>query len=125
MSKLYTIFIALVLASIAIQYGGSQTNPFQKSSPPMLIFITALCSHLLASLAQAQTTLPTTIIFHVSGILASQALLCIFLANSWWCYYIINLLLLLFASLCFKKNIIHLLHSIRHMPHLEQPQLQP
>ncbi|QCE13898.1 hypothetical protein DEO72_LG11g896 [Vigna unguiculata] len=117
--KAYTILMALELTSISIKYGGSNTNPFQHSTPILLLFLTVTCSHLLAS--TAQTTLPTIFIFHVSGAVGCEALLWILIAPEFlWCY-VINLFLLLLASFCFNYN--HINQLIRHTTH--DPNLEP
>jgi len=100
-NKAYAIIMGLMLTSIGIKYGGSNTNPFQHSTPILLLFLTAACSHLLAS--TAQTTCPTIFIFHVSGAVGCEALVWILIAPQFlWCY-VINLFLLLLAY-CLNYN---------------------
>ncbi|PNX57485.1 hypothetical protein L195_g050425 [Trifolium pratense] len=105
MHESYTILMSLELASIAIMYQGPNTNnPFQQSSPTMLLFLTALFSHAVTTMADMN--LPsTTIIFHFSGVVGCETLLWILLPV-YWKWYIINLFLLLVTSLCFF-NFIH------------------
>ncbi|QCE13897.1 hypothetical protein DEO72_LG11g895 [Vigna unguiculata] len=83
-NKAYTILMGLELTLIGIKYEGSNTNPFQHSTPILLLFLTATCSHLLAS--TAQTTCPTIFIFHVSGVVGCEALLWILISPEfiWW-----------------------------------------
>ncbi|WVZ14648.1 hypothetical protein V8G54_012214 [Vigna mungo] len=110
--------MALELTSIGIKYVGSNTNPFQHSTPTVLLFLTAICSHLLVS--TTQTTCPTNFIFNVSGVVGCEALLWILIAPEflWWC--IINIFLLLVASFCFNYNRINeLIRSTTHDPDLE------
>lgn len=99
--KAYTILMALELTSIGIKYEGSSSNPFQHLSPITLLFITTMFCHVVVAFT-AEMTLPTTIlVFHVSGIVGYQTLLWIVVAEfSWW--YIINVIVLLVASFCFK-----------------------
>ncbi|KAG2383831.1 uncharacterized protein HKW66_Vig0257380 [Vigna angularis] len=98
----YTVLMVMLLASIGIKYGGSNTNPFQYSTPTVLLFLTAICSHVLVS--TVQTTCPTNFIFNVSGVVGCEALLWILIAPEFLWWYIINILLLLVASFCFNYN---------------------
>lgn len=106
--KAHTILMSMLLTSIGIKYEGSNTNPLQHSSPIKMLFITAICCHVLGH--TAEMSLPTTIfIFHVSGIVGRQALMWILVAELLW-WYIINLLLLLVASFCFNyKHVIEII----------------
>lgn len=99
--KAYTILMALELTSIGIKYEGSCSNPLQHLSSITLLFITTMFCHVVVAFT-AEMTLPTTIlVFHVSGIVGYQTLLWIVVAEfSWW--YIINVIVLLVASFCFK-----------------------
>ncbi|RDX62017.1 hypothetical protein CR513_59696, partial [Mucuna pruriens] len=73
-----------------------------------IILLCAMGCYFIASVGESSFT--TTIIFNVSGIFAFETLLCIILPyHLWWCFYVINLLFLVVASLCFKDKIIHLL----------------
>ncbi|KOM40289.1 hypothetical protein LR48_Vigan04g048700 [Vigna angularis] len=100
-NKGYTILMALELTSIGIKYGGLNNNPFQHSTPTVLLFLTAACSHVLAS--TAQTNWPTIFIFNFSGVIGCEALMWILIAPEvlWW--YIINVPLLL-LSFYFNYN---------------------
>jgi len=119
-NKAYTILMGLELTLIGIKYEGSNTNPFQHSTPILLLFLTATCSHLLAS--TAQTTCPTIFIFHVSGVVGCEALLWILISPEFIWWYIINLLLLLLASFCFNYNHINqLISHTTHDPNLASP----
>ncbi|QCE13893.1 hypothetical protein DEO72_LG11g891 [Vigna unguiculata] len=120
-NKAYVILMAMVLTSIGIKYEGSNINPFQHSTPILLLFLTATCSHLLAS--TAQTTCPTIFIFHVSGAVGCEVLLWILIAPQFLWWYIINVLLLLLASFCFNYNLINQLNraTIHHHPNLASP----
>ncbi|KAG5002152.1 hypothetical protein JHK87_023224 [Glycine soja] len=125
-SKAYFVLIAMLLSSNGIMYQVSNSNPFQQSTPTKLLFVTAIFCHVLAS--KADMSLLTTIItFHVSGIIASQTLLWILLAQLLW-YCIINLLLLLVAWFCFfgyiANNITQLLHSAPSHAH-QMPNMEP
>ncbi|BAU00965.1 hypothetical protein LR48_Vigan10g282700 [Vigna angularis] len=114
----YTVLMVMLLASIGIKYGGSNTNPFQYSTPTVLLFLTAICSHVLVS--TVQTTCPTNFIFNVSGVVGCEALLWILIAPEFLWWYIINILLLLVASFCFNYNRINeLLRRTTHDPNLE------
>ncbi|KOM40286.1 hypothetical protein LR48_Vigan04g048400 [Vigna angularis] len=102
-NKGYTILMALKLTSIGIKYGGSDTNPFQHSTPTVLLFLTAACSHVLAS--TAQTNWSTIFIFNVSGVVGCEALMWILIAPEFLWWYIINLsLFLLLVYLYFNYN---------------------
>ncbi|XP_029126881.1 uncharacterized protein LOC109795459 isoform X2 [Cajanus cajan] len=137
MHKAYLVVMTLELACIGIKYGGgvSETNPFQPSTPTptVMLFLTAMFSHVLASTADI-TNQTIIITFHVSGIIGCEALLQILLVHFLW-YSIINLILLLLASLCFFNYITHLLTCFFNcitpsnadpMPNMElkQPQAQ-
>ncbi|KOM40290.1 hypothetical protein LR48_Vigan04g048800 [Vigna angularis] len=108
-NKGYTILMALELTSIGIKYGGLNNNPFQHSTPTVLLFFTAACCHVLAS--RAQTNWPTNFIFNVSGVVGCEALMWILIAPEvlWW--YIINVPLLL---LSFYFNYNHINELIRN-----------
>ncbi|AES70746.1 transmembrane protein, putative [Medicago truncatula] len=102
--KAYTILMSLELSSIGIMYQGSDTNPFQQSSPICFLFLTSVFCHVVATMADM--SLPTTmIIFHFSGLVGCETLLWILLPE-FWNWYIINLFLLMVTSLCFF-NCIH------------------
>jgi energy-coupling factor transporter transmembrane protein EcfT len=104
MHKSYTILMSLELASIGIKYQGLNTNPFQQSSPTILLFLTALFCHVVSS--TADSTLPITmVIFHISGVVGCETLLWILLLE-FWNWYIINLFLVLVTSFCYF-NCIH------------------
>ncbi|ESW24082.1 hypothetical protein PHAVU_004G101100 [Phaseolus vulgaris] len=118
--KAYTILMALLLTSIGIKYEGSNNNPFQHASPSKMIFVTAICCHVLVS--TVEMSLPTTIfIFHLSGIVGCEVLMWILVDEfAWW--YVTNVLLLLVASFCFNncKHIIDLIGGTRsNAPNLE------
>ncbi|WVZ21117.1 hypothetical protein V8G54_008439 [Vigna mungo] len=100
-NKAYTILMALQLTSIGIKYGGSDNNPFKHSTPTVLLFLTAACSHVLASRSQINS--PTIFIFNVSGVIGCEALMWILIVPEilWW--YIINVPLLL-LSFYFNYN---------------------
>ncbi|KAL2332897.1 hypothetical protein Fmac_014110 [Flemingia macrophylla] len=110
--KAYFVLIALLLASIGIKYGVWNSNPFQQTTPTKLLFVTAMFCHVLAS--NADMKMPTIIItFHVSGTVACQTLLWIFLAELVW-FCVINMLLLMVVWLCYFDyiaNITHLIHA--------------
>ncbi|KAL9314191.1 hypothetical protein ACSQ67_019643 [Phaseolus vulgaris] len=119
-NKTYTILMALELSSIGIKYEGSNTNPFQHSTPIVLLFLTATCCHVLAS--TAETSWPTIFIFHVSGVVGCEALLWILIVPEFFWWYIINLLLLLVASFCFNYNHINqLIRQTTHHPNFQPP----
>nr|KYP76215.1 hypothetical protein KK1_020448 [Cajanus cajan] len=114
MHKAYLVLMTLELACIAIKYGGEgvshTTNPFQPSttqSPTLLLFLTAIFSHVLASIAD-MTNQATIITFHVSGIIGCETLLWVLLVHFLW-YSIINFLFLLLASFYFFNHVSHLL----------------
>ncbi|KOM40288.1 hypothetical protein LR48_Vigan04g048600 [Vigna angularis] len=107
-NKGYSILMALELTSIGIKYGGLNTNPFQHSTPTVLLFLTAACSHVLAS--TAQTNRPTIFIFNVSGVVGCEALLWILIAPEFLWWYIINVPPLL---LSFYFNYNHINELIR------------
>ncbi|KAK7380435.1 hypothetical protein VNO78_32945 [Psophocarpus tetragonolobus] len=125
--KAYTILMGLMLTSIGIKYEGSNNNPFKHPTPSTLLFLTAASSHILSS--TAHMNLPTTLfIFHLSGLLACQALLWILVPHLLWCY-IINLFLLMVASFCFH-NLTAIIDFIRdtldhHASNYEECQPQP
>lgn len=107
MHKSYTILMSLELGLIEIKYQGlgshTTKNPFQQSSPlSMLIFLTAIFCHALASLAPDSSSPTTLIIFHLSGVVGCEVLLWVLLTEFWW-WYLINLFLLLVTSLCFSN----------------------
>ena len=109
--SVYIFLITLEAASIGIKYQGLSTNPFQEPRPSMLLFLIAIFCHAI-SLA-AKIGWPTTIIFHVSGILACETLLWILVAEFWWWCAIINVIPLLVAVLCFYyKSICELLSNL-------------
>lgn len=97
---IYTTVMTLELGSIGLKYQGSHTNPFQQSTQTMLMFLTAMFCHAVASMADlsSQTTM---IIFHLSGVVGCETLLWILLTEFWW-WYVINLFLLLVTSFCFS-----------------------
>lgn len=108
--KAYLVLMALELTCIGIKYGVSDnTNPFQHSTPTILLFLTAMISHVLASTAD-MTHQTTTLTFHVSGVVGCQTLLWIIVAQVMW-YYVINLLLLLVASFRFFNYVTQLLSA--------------
>ncbi|KAG2399073.1 uncharacterized protein HKW66_Vig0084450 [Vigna angularis] len=90
-NKGYTILMALELTSIGIKYGGLNNNPFQHSTPTVLLFFTAACCHVLAS--RAQTNWPTNFIFNVSGVVGCEALMWILIAPEvlWWTLLLVTL----------------------------------
>ncbi|WVZ19740.1 hypothetical protein V8G54_007062 [Vigna mungo] len=92
-NKGYTILMALELTSIGIKYGGSDINPFQHSTPTVLLFLTAACCHILAS--TDQTNWPTIFIFNVFGVVGCEALMWILIAPEFFWWYIIKVPLLL------------------------------
>ncbi|CAJ2640201.1 unnamed protein product [Trifolium pratense] len=98
--KAYTILMSLELASIGIMYQAPNTNnPFQQSSPTMLLFLAALFCHAVTTMADMN--LPSTmIIFHFSGLVGCETLLWILLPV-FWKWFIINLFLLIVTSFCF------------------------
>jgi hypothetical protein len=108
MHKAYAILMSLELGSIGIKYQVPNTNnPFQQSSPTMLLFFTALFCHAVATMADM--TLPTTmIIFHFSGVVGCETLLW-FLLPDFWNWYIINLFLLMATSFCFFNYILSII----------------
>lgn len=127
MHKAYTILMSLELGSIGIKYQGLNTNPFQQSSPIMLIFLISMICHAVASTGNMNLT-NTIFIFHLSGVVGCETLLWILLPHFWNCC-IINLFLLLVTSICFFNcidNITKLLLATTHSnattqaPNLEQ-----
>ncbi|MCH92772.1 putative transmembrane protein [Trifolium medium] len=95
----YTILMRLQLASIAIMYQGSNTNPFQQSSLTTWLFHTALFIHVVVTMANMN--LPTTmVIFHFFGLVGCEILLWILIPES-WIWSITNLFILLVTSFCF------------------------
>ncbi|KAL2332893.1 hypothetical protein Fmac_014106 [Flemingia macrophylla] len=101
--KVYFTLMGIEFTIIGIKYGGSATtNPFQQStpSPTVLLILTALFSHVLASAGDMLDN-NTLITFHVSGIVGCETLLWIILSDQFLWYFIINLLFLLIASFCF------------------------
>ncbi|KAK7305328.1 hypothetical protein VNO77_43233 [Canavalia gladiata] len=121
--KTYTTVMGLVLASIAIKNEGSHTNPFQHSTPTILIFFTATFCHALVAMAD-MTNQTSIIIFHVSGLIACETLLWILLAEFWCYYFIINLFLLLVASFCFSNFIAVIVQFLRASARSNLEQLQ-
>jgi len=117
--------MSLQLGSIGIMY--QNTSPFQQSSPTFFLFLTSLFCHAVSTMADF--SLPTTrIVFHFSGVVGCEALLCILLPQL-WNWYIINLFLLMVTSLCFFDciliNITKLFRSNDvHPPNLEQQETQ-
>ncbi|ESW18669.1 hypothetical protein PHAVU_006G060000 [Phaseolus vulgaris] len=110
--KAYVVLIALELSCMATKYGVSNNNPFQRLSPTILLFFLAIFSHVLAF--TANLNLPSTIItFHVSGVVACEALLWNLLTHFFYCYIIINLLLSLLASFCFFNHIANFTQLLR------------
>lgn len=111
MDKAYTMLLTLELCSIGIKYQGSESNPFQESTPTMFLFLTSIFCHVVASTADIslQTTM---IVFHLSGLVACETLLWILLPHFLHCY-IINLFLLLVTSLCFSNCIIDITNLFR------------
>nr|KYP76205.1 hypothetical protein KK1_020438 [Cajanus cajan] len=115
MRKAYLVLMGFELTCIGIKYGcggvSHTTNPFQPStptpSPTLLLFLTAIFSHVLASMAHI-TNQATIITFHVSGIIGCETLLWVLLVHLLW-YSIINPLFLLLASFCFFNYATHLL----------------
>ncbi|KAL2956127.1 hypothetical protein AAZX31_18G068300 [Glycine max] len=104
--KAYLVLVALELTCIGIKYGVSNTNnPFQQSS--LLLFLTAIFSHVLASSAD-MTKQIIIITFHMSGITGCETLLWI-LINDFMCYCMVNLLLLLLAKFVFFNHVAQLL----------------
>ncbi|WVY92539.1 hypothetical protein V8G54_031627 [Vigna mungo] len=128
--KAYIVLIALELTCVEAKYGNSKNNPFQRLSPSILLFFLAMFSHLLA--LNADMNLPSIIItFHVSGLVASEALLWIFLTEFFHYYIIINLLLFLLASFCFFNHIVNItqllcekVSSAVQMPNMESDESQ-
>jgi hypothetical protein len=127
MHKAYTILMSLELGSIGIKYQAPNTNnPFQQSSPTMLLFFTALFCHAVATMADM--TLPTTmIIFHFSGVVGCETLLWILLPD-FWNWHIINLFLLMATSFSFFNYILSIIklflptHSSAAQPPNPEPQ---
>ncbi|RDY08654.1 hypothetical protein CR513_07092, partial [Mucuna pruriens] len=127
--KVYFVLIALELTCIGIKYGVSVTNPFQQLSATILLFLTAMFSHVLAF--TADMSVPTiTKTFHVSGVVACETLLWILLSHFLW-YSIINLLLLLLASFCFFNYILNItqllcttISKAHQMPNMESQEAQ-
>lgn len=106
MPKAYTLLMTLELGSIGINYQGLNTNRFQQSPQTLLLFLTSILCHVVAS--TADLTLPSTmIIFHFSGLFACETLLWILLPE-FWNWYIINIFLLIVTTFCFFNSI----HSI-------------
>ncbi|KAG4923701.1 hypothetical protein JHK87_049241 [Glycine soja] len=104
--KAYLVLIALELTCIGIKYGVSNTNnPFQQSRFLML-FLTAIFSHVLASTAD-MTKQIIIITFHMSGITGCETLLWI-LIHDFMCYFMVNLLLLLLAKFFFFNQVAQL-----------------
>ncbi|KAL2332894.1 hypothetical protein Fmac_014107 [Flemingia macrophylla] len=107
----YFTLMGIELTIIGIKYGGSgTTNPFQQStpSPTVLLVLTALFSHVLASAGDMLDN-NTIITFHVSGIVGCETLLWIILSDQFlWYFIIINLLFLLIASFCFFNYVTRL-----------------
>ncbi|AES70744.1 hypothetical protein MtrunA17_Chr3g0103561 [Medicago truncatula] len=125
MHKAYTILMTLELASIGIKYQGLNTNPFQQSSSLMLLFLTALFCHVVATIADMSS--PTTmIIFHFSGLVGCETLLWILLPEFWKCC-IINLFLLVVTSFCFFNSIhnITTFYLTTHSSATKPPSLEP
>ncbi|KAL2332905.1 hypothetical protein Fmac_014118 [Flemingia macrophylla] len=123
-NKAYTILIALMLTLIGIKYEGSINNPFQRSTPSTVLFLTSMFCHVLATASTplSQLNLPIIVFtFHMSGILACQTLLWILVSELLW-WYMINVLLLLVASFCFNYD--HLTRLIRGTPQMPNPQPQ-
>ncbi|KAH1197094.1 hypothetical protein GmHk_18G050968 [Glycine max] len=106
--KAYTILMALIMKA-------QITTPSNIQAQVHVVFLTAMCSHVVAS--TAEMSLPTTIfIFHVSGIVACQTLMWVLVSEILW-WYIINVLVLLVASFCFNyKDITELIRGTRHPP---------
>ncbi|KAG4377244.1 hypothetical protein AAZX31_18G067400 [Glycine max] len=104
--KAYLFLIGLELTCIGIKYGVSNTNnPFQQSRFLML-FLTAIFSHVLASTAD-MTKQIIIITFHMSGITGCETLLWI-LIHDFMCYFMVNLLLLLLAKFFFFNQVAQL-----------------
>ena len=108
--RAYICLITLELASIAIKYQGPSTNPFQEIHASMLLFLIAIFCHAVA--LATQISMPTAILFHVSGAIACESLLWILVAEFWWCI-IINGLLLLVVGLCFYYK--HIFEAISNL----------
>ncbi|CAI8596839.1 unnamed protein product [Vicia faba] len=91
--------MSLELGSIAIKCQGSDTNPFQPSSPSFFLFLIALPCHAVTTMSDLN--FPTTMLmFHFTGVVGCETLLWILLPD-FWKWYIINLFLLLVTSFCF------------------------
>ncbi|QCD78055.1 hypothetical protein DEO72_LG1g1684 [Vigna unguiculata] len=104
-NKAYLVLMALLLTCIGIKYGVSETETFQQS--PLLLFLIAMFSHVLASTSDMTQTI-IFITFHVSGIIACETLLWILSAQILWCS-IINFLLLLLSIFFFFHSLTQLL----------------
>src|ERR1044072_6526071 len=99
MYNTYSIVMTMELGSIGIKYQGSVSNPFQHSTPTMLLFLTAALCHAVASSADMNLA-ATVIVLHLPGVVGCEILLCILLPEPWsWC--LINALLLLLLPFCF------------------------
>lgn len=105
--KAYVVLIALELTCMGTKYGVSNNNlnPFQRLSPTILLFFLAMFSHVLVAFTANFNLASTIITFHVSGIVACEALLWILLTEFFYSYIIINLILSLLASFCFFNHI--------------------
>ncbi|KAL2332900.1 hypothetical protein Fmac_014113 [Flemingia macrophylla] len=107
--KAYLILMASELTIIGIKYGNGTANPFQQStpSPTLLLLLTALFSHVLASTGDVKDK-NTIITCHVSGVVGCETLLWIILSDQFSWYSILNLLFLVIASFCFFNYITRL-----------------
>ena len=99
-NSIYIGLITVELASIAIKYEGSNTNPFQERGPAMILFLLALFCHAIA--LKGKISLPTVMIIHISGVIACETLLWMLVAEIWRCI-IINVLLILVAALSLRE----------------------
>ncbi|KAL5077254.1 hypothetical protein RYX36_016238, partial [Vicia faba] len=57
MHKAYTVVMSLELDSIGVKYQGLNTNPFQQSSPIILLFLISIFCHVVASIADMNLTI--------------------------------------------------------------------
>ena len=96
--KSYFILMCLLVTLAASKYEALNTNPFQPPKPTMLLFLTSLFCHAVAS--TADISFPTTkYIFHISGVVGCETLLLIIVSQiSNWC--IINSSVLVVTLVC-------------------------
>ncbi|RHN67524.1 hypothetical protein MtrunA17_Chr3g0103611 [Medicago truncatula] len=117
-SETYFILMGMLVALAATKYEAlkTSTNPFQPSSPTLLLFLTSLCCHTVSS--TADMSLPATIyIFHISGVVGVDTLLWIILSQfSNWC--IINSFVLVVTLVCHTNciELVYLTSYTRPLP---------